>query len=362
MRKVVVAFLVAILAVMTLAGCSSPKEPPQTPPVKADIKDQNALFDFVKANIKNISKETFNEWVIEYLDITGDGNDEAIIVSTYGVDWHDKLEIVSVAGGEYKIIPCELGLGKYGNHVLFEDGFLVLLATAGGSGISDTYMTLAVYDGTRMVTALSDLLVEATVALDPNNTFEVRGEIQSDSLKGFAYVQTKYDAKGETILERGFYLYNEDTMSFDVDPYFEGPNGDDLGLAKFTNEIINGTQVNYSEYSGVVVPMYNGVNKSILASFDMMFGHEGTTEKTVAIFGELQNAMLTYYEGLDNKVVDQSELGYNGVIYDAFVTIYTNLPNDFCYIELTGKINGKNISVVLDDMRDITDLELVLVR
>lgn len=101
MKKLTSVLLLLLLIMTSLAGCSPNKKPEEQSRTdikkeletetavkkeaenlktqKVDVKDKNALYEFVRQDIKGLSRENFNLWQINYLDITGDGNDEAVI-------------------------------------------------------------------------------------------------------------------------------------------------------------------------------------------------------------------------------------------------------------------------------------------
>lgn len=491
---------------------------------KVDMKDLDALYEFVKKEIVDIPRESFNTWEVSYFDITGDGTDEAVLVSRYGADWYKKMEIISGDGGQFKRIPSDISLAKNGDVPAFEDDFLAVLSGTSGSGMQETYMHLYVYDGSKMVKVLDVLTTEYRVAA-PNTQYEEIAEIEG-SMKDFTYTLTKHDniTGKKTIEVKEQYTYNPGTMSFDVkqldkgsqgstgqaaassggtyklselkngdnvagltitDIYFEkdekarfnlkgetvlvgelsldntwdvdelilqvteGPftstileleysggvakfelnrigftnqdallktlSSSDLNALKkgatmvvklsvrnlsfdwfayaggailgefiriidkdaptltlpgklsgFTNENIRGEQVNYSDYTAVIVPLYPANGANINALSQIPFGNPGPEVLNFAIFGKVEELTMTEVDTTNpfNETTfsfgpDESENSYFRIQY--------NLPNDMSHFRVEGKVRQSNgsytdISFTLDDMRDPSDYQIIFVK
>jgi len=228
MKKIISMFLLMLLVLMISVGCSSKDE--KTEPEadletesaveqnapKVDMKDKDALYEFVRQDHRNITRENFDALEVHYFDITGNGTDEAVLFSTYLEAWWDKMEIVSGDSGEFKRIPSDISLAKYRNKAEFKDGFLVVEASTGGTGEQMTYMVLYKYNNSEMVNVLPGLDISHTVAF-PDADFEETGNIDGP-LTNFVYTLTRHDNKTlkDTIKIKEQYTYNESSMSFDV--------------------------------------------------------------------------------------------------------------------------------------------------
>lgn len=236
MKKVISVFICLFLMLMMIGGCSSNKKSEEElrEEIKAELKaelaeenskvsevdmnDMDALYEFVKCEIMDITRETFNTWEVSYFDITGDGTQEAL-VNTYGEhdeQWYNKLEIISGDSGQYKQIPSDICLGNYNNVLDLKDGFFTVTAQSGGTGEHFDDLSLYIYNGSEMINVLTNLTIKHEVAF-PNADFQETGAIDG-KLTDFTYTLTKYDNlnEKETIEKKEQYTYNANTMSFDI--------------------------------------------------------------------------------------------------------------------------------------------------
>ncbi len=236
MKKLISSIILISFIFASLVGCSTPannSDGKSEEELRAEIRaqleaekaaendaliDRDALYEFVKQEIVNITKEHFNTWEVYYFDITENGMEEAILVHPYGVDWYDKVEIITFADGKYQRISSDINSGKYGTSIDFRDGFLVVETEFGGSGEHFTYMDLFKYDSPRMINVLSDITISHSVAF-PTADFEATGKIEG-RLTDFTYTLTKYDNRTnkETIEDKTRYVYNASNRGFDIKP------------------------------------------------------------------------------------------------------------------------------------------------
>lgn len=202
------------------ADAKEAQEAPKGPP--ADVGDKDALFRFVNYYIApDIAINNFDECEIVYADLTGNGSDEAVIVSP-NVNWFKNVEIISGDNGKFERVPSDIPLAKYETMASFEDGFLAVVGITGGSGEQMAIMDLYIYDGSKMLKVLEGLDVEHRVAF-PNADFEETGEIEG-SLKDFTYTLTKHDNRTgkDSVTKKVRYTYNSNNMTFDEQPVTEG--------------------------------------------------------------------------------------------------------------------------------------------
>ena len=161
MKKRVSLLVLVLMILMSLVGCSADKilkeANPEAAKVEVDMKDMDALYAYVKQEIVDITRENFNTWDVYYFDITKNGTDEVVFVATYGLDWYEKMEIISGDSGEYKRIPSDIDLAKYKNIPDFRDGFLTVKQTADVLGEHYNCMSMFFYDGKEMVDAWADI-------------------------------------------------------------------------------------------------------------------------------------------------------------------------------------------------------------
>lgn len=149
----------------------------------------------------------------------------------------------------------------------------------------------------------------------------------------------------------------------DESPEYAENNADGKhNLKGFKNETINGTLVNYDEHIAVIVPMYDGVNKNNLGLHSWNIGPGAATELTFAVFGRMYDVTINYIEGMDSEVITEKANDFENEL----VTIKTQLPSDMSCIKITGKVMGgegfeQNIEFTLDDMRDVSDYETIVI-
>ncbi|MFZ7102420.1 MAG: hypothetical protein ACOWWO_07155 [Peptococcaceae bacterium] len=239
MKRILVLGIILAVSLTALGGCAS-KETPQKSEeelrkeIRAEleaeqkaaenakkainVKDKDALYDFVRKEIADISRENFDVWGIYYFDITGDGADEAVIVGDKGGTWAEKLEIISGDSGGYQKVPSDIPVAKYKNTLEFKDGFLAVTQKTGGTGEQMEYLSLYVYNGSGMVRVLDELSIFRTVAF-PDTQFEETGTIDGP-LTDFVYTLTRHDnITGEDITQRNqHYTYSPNTLSFQTEP------------------------------------------------------------------------------------------------------------------------------------------------
>ncbi len=204
--------LLALVVVVLISGVLIFRDSAQSPQW-----DEDALYAFVREEIKDISRSLFAEqWEIVYYDVTDDGHLEALLVESYGVDWHPYVEIVSKAEGRYQRVPSKIHAGKYGTLVERRDGLLAVTTRTGGPGEELAYLSLYAADAGEVVSVLDNLLVYQRVAF-PNADFEVQAEI-TGSFSDFVYRQVKADfvTGEETVAVVQHFRYDPDGMRFEI--------------------------------------------------------------------------------------------------------------------------------------------------
>lgn len=130
-----------------------------------------------------------------------------------------------------------------------------------------------------------------------------------------------------------------------------------LKLTGFKPEILHGENVDFSKYTTVIVPMYDGVNGKSLNDVRQVIGSvtqgDLSMKLNFAIFGQMKNIQLTYYAGMGAK----GEWLDVGDLYNANVQIEIWLPGgDGAYVKVQGHAiaeDGEYDAAVfsLDDMR-----------
>jgi hypothetical protein len=182
-----------------------------------DVTNNDELYEFINETYPNkYTREDFDKWTAFYMDITKDGNDEVVFTTTYFDGNLEYAIFITGDEGEYKIIPSDIILSKYENSVVLEDGLILISLHSGGSGIRYKTIAIYVYDGKEIKYTETSIVKEDIVANE--NGYLTIGEM-SGGIKNFLYTATKEDyIDGEKeIIEVSRYVYNPETMTFDIE-------------------------------------------------------------------------------------------------------------------------------------------------
>lgn len=182
-----------------------------------DVRNNDKLYEFINNTYPNkYTREDFDKWTAFYFDITKDGNDEVGFATTY---FDGKLEyaiFITADNGQYKVIPSEIQLSKYQNDLAYNEGFIAIAQKAGGSGMFLYVTSFFVYDGDQIRYTDASIVTEDVVA-NPTG-YKITGEIEGD-ITDFVYTATKEDYATEktSVIEKTKYVYNPETMKFDME-------------------------------------------------------------------------------------------------------------------------------------------------
>ncbi|TCT16027.1 hypothetical protein EDC18_10241 [Natranaerovirga pectinivora] len=138
--------------------------------------------------------------------------------------------------------------------------------------------------------------------------------------------------------------------------------GDAVRLSGFTNETIRDVNINYSQYSAVIVPFYTGVNTNKLATSPWIDHPEGQVLDFI-VFGKLQDVVITRYQ----HMMDQGEAFEYGVIENTIFNIHSWLPYDSGRYVISGRVHTggghfEDVTFALDDMRDSSEYDIILIK
>lgn len=270
MKKLILIILMVTLMVLNLTGCSGSEAQIKDEPegkmsseqdnandaAIADMKDMDAFYEFFKQDINDLSRENFDMWEVNYLDITGDGSKEAIFAGVHGVEWPQKMQIISGDTGEYKKIPSDIPLAKYKNLPTLQDGFFAVDTETGGTGEHFNYLDLYIYNGSEIVKVLEGLLMNHTVSFPGQTEFEENAEIEG-KLTDFIYTLTKQDNITEKIsveMEKK-YIYDANAMSFVEELITEKASvEEEANSEEFSYNVSNGSlQIAYGDDTVTVI-------------------------------------------------------------------------------------------------------------
>lgn len=137
-----------------------------------------------------------------------------------------------------------------------------------------------------------------------------------------------------------------------------------IKLSGFKNEKINGSEINYSDYCTVIVPVYSGRNSSLLQRVPQVIGSisQGSLgmKTNFAILGHMKNIRITFYESMDS----QGESIETGTLNNANVEVQVWMPcSDMSYIRISGEVPTSKgeysfTAFNIDIGRDVSEYEV----
>jgi hypothetical protein len=332
-----------------------------------DLKDMDKLYEYYNANVTEFERSEFDTKVTtSYLDVTGDGVEEVILIDDFGMG--NPITIISIENNEYKNLSDNITTAKYMNEFSLQDGFLVLKQKTGGSGMADTYMSLYKYNGEKLVEVLNGIYLEGHFAgpgvfVERKSTFE-------GPLTDFDYllVEEDMEAMKRKVEESKHYTYNEDNFSFtikDIDPpeiettikeevYEEEPVDFTPGqlLQGYGKVTYGPEEIDMNEYVAVALPMYSGEYNDRLEALEYNIGTTNSKSLTVSFFGKYENVKIVYYA--DNNA--EEVITEVGNIENKLLTVNGDFDNPEAYVRIECDVNGSDdrwsSSFNLDPSRD----------
>lgn len=147
--------------------------------------------------------------------------------------------------------------------------------------------------------------------------------------------------------------------------YIEGENGKKPSLQNetFTTTNQGDFHVDYNDYKCVVIPMHDTKNNSKVDTVEVDFGGDNTTKLKFTVFGEIQDVKINYVANMG----EEGKWKELGTISNSTVEINASLPNDMSGVIVHGKYHEgegyyKDIKFSLDDMRDLTEYDIILFK
>lgn len=137
-------------------------------------------------------------------------------------------------------------------------------------------------------------------------------------------------------------------------------------LQGFQQETINSVNIDYSKYTAVVIPQYNGVNKDKLANEVLTndkYPEGPYTSVNFAVFGDITNVKVLEAESMDHEY-EITELNDKS---NTLITLNTKFPTDTSNILVKFSVHmGEGMysdyEFSLDDMRDDSAYKPILVE
>lgn len=415
MKKIISFLLVFTLGLVTV-GCSkgtsvqktvesNGQNKNKTQESSANIQDSKALYEFVKGKYTFKDFEEFNSNVdVTMLDVTGDGIDEAILVKNSS---RNPIVFISVDNGKFEIIPSNVESGQYTTNITHSAKFILIKGTGGGSGVRVEYLDLAYYTGKEIKLALGKLFTEYNSG-GPGELWEGEGQINfaddNHNYENFNYHYNLFVNEEHMQDIRQNYKFNKSTGTFKITPIDGGfdklkdsnnkPNnqystttkkavtndssltnddsvnqttedieaieGESFKLKGFTSETINGENIDYSQYTAVIVPMHSTSNIASLTRKTCSFSDNPSNSKvTFSVFGEMKDIKVTYFGNMDSK----GEVENVDILKNSYLDIYAPFDTDMSYVKITGKINiGEgcftDVEFTMDTVRFIDEYKI----
>lgn len=318
-----------------------------------DIKDMDKLYEYFNENIFEVARDEFGGVIgVTYLDITGNGTDEAIILNDKS--WDQPINIVTIEDNEYKVLSNKIRKAKYMNEFSLEDGFLVLKQKTGGTGVADTYLSLYKYHDEKLTLVLSDVYLEGHVSIPPNVSENYVSKIEGN-YRDFQYLLVKEDrnANKREVMESRHYSYNEDDLSFtirdtdfpEIETTIEEEVLDNLidfkagellsgyGIIKYGNE-----EIDLNKYVAVALPMYSGKYSEGLEKKQYDIASANDKSVTVSMFGKYENVQIVYYA--NNNA--EGEITKIGDLENTLLIVNGDFDNPEAYVRIECDVNGSD--------------------
>ncbi len=231
-----------------------------------DIKDEKALKEYIMENHNEIDETNYNDGNLKYFDYTKDGNDDAVYYLDYSRDC--PALFLTIKDGELFEIKHELE-SWYSQDVNFTKDFILYKSTYGGSGISDQYMDICIYENEEIKHTGATILLEGHSS-GPDYMVERTGEVIFDhegDYKSFTYIEAQ---TGTDTYEKEYrYVYDEDAKQFDIEELSNNESDDNCSEAQAndntnSNVSIFGLHVQSLEWNqGVVNVQLEGTLNNI---------------------------------------------------------------------------------------------------
>ncbi len=282
-----IAWIMTVAAFLTVfaAGSSAGDTP------ASGVRDQQALFAYLQEEVAGLCRDHFHAMQIYYLDVTQNGWAEAVLIGPMEEHGYPEMLIIAAAEGGFRRIPADIPLGN-GENIpeIMVGGSLAVTSTNSENGISTTVVNQYVYvDGMHLV-------------------FSGSQEEHAEHLRGLLW-EMEHSCTGGNIDGR----YN---------------------VQGFTKEMIAGVPTAFDMHVGVVVPMYDGVNKGKLDARHIAVGPGDQDTVWFAVFGELRDTVVTYKDSSadDGVSLDLGELN------NSLVTVASYFPEATGHIAVSGAI------------------------
>jgi len=154
-----------------------------------------------------------------------------------------------------------------------------------------------------------------------------------------------YTSDGEEICEL------EESEELEVEINFEN-------IMDFDIETINGVYINYDEYIGAIIPMYDGVNKDKLTSYNEDIMSEVTQKLNFAVFGLMKDTVITYREGTK----DEDTILNIGTIENGIVRLKTVFNDKVSNIKVNGIVMGYKIEFNFEKNKNANEYKPIMIK
>lgn len=205
--------------------------------VQADVRDEESLYEFISiAHPGKFTRDDFNAWVFNYLDINLDDIEDVVITGTRG-DGHLENAIFILAKNEsFELVSSDVVLGKYKTEVSMDQEFIIFIREYGGTGAITEDESIYVYDDAKILDTGAELTLKnlGPTSQDPNwkNKY---GEITGTNLYDFTFIIYEEDSETlvRTPITKKHFQYNKKTKKYEIEEEtieLDNQSGDNIQL------------------------------------------------------------------------------------------------------------------------------------
>lgn len=237
--------------------------PFETANASADLTNRNHVIDYIcsELSIENQKSLLQENLIIENVDFTGDGNEDAICyVNDVTLGFYDLVFISQDASG-LKMLDFDGNDDQNNTHSAYFDGtFIHYLTDSSGSGISGKVTSLYIYADEKIKDTGGYIHLEGSEAQPPTPSYPEGYNTQTITSVDFINKENDYTAFKTTAVTTGSadytvstqYIFNAETGEFDLEMTTVTPEKKDLSYLKpgdiQVNQKIGGLDVSSVEW------------------------------------------------------------------------------------------------------------------
>ena len=325
-----------------------------------DLQDAQALKEYLIENYEDITSDNYTDGTIIYHDFTQDGTDDVVFYFHYLN--HISPVFLTVSDDEILQIQGDFESMET-QDVAFTDDFILYTNGFGGTGISDQFTNLYVYDHGKILKTNAQLLIQGHSS-GPGFSSERTGEITFDEIDVYDHFIYKEIQTGDDAYQHVYdYRFDEESLLYEITETSVGKSP----LANFAPETLYSRDqplyIDYSNYKLVVIPMQDSTHKDQLATRTIQVtDHGDETELQLTVIGEAMGLSLVYFENQLDEDALVKVISVDEPIKNEVITLKAFLPNDFSAVEVSvmyiEEFGIEGFTFNLNDMADATSYEI----